>query len=81
MNTEPPLEYGNFLIVVGALPAPENRYFSVFSIHRRPVPGVIGESEVVHREGIKDGVVCETADEAKRDATVRAHEWINSHAE
>ncbi|WP_314435888.1 hypothetical protein [Massilia timonae] len=79
MNTEPPLEYGSFLIVVGALPAPENRYFSVFSIHRRPDAGAIGESELVHREGIKDGFICETAAEAKRDASVRAHEWIDSH--
>jgi len=81
MNTEPPQEYGNYLIVAGALPAPENRYFSVFSIHRRTDPGVIGESELVHRESIKDGFVCETADEAKRDASVRAHEWIDSHLE
>lgn len=71
-------EYAGYTVVVNALPAPGNRYYSVFSIHL-PSPRTIPEQvALVYQQGNEAGVICETADEAHQDATERAHAWIDA---
>jgi hypothetical protein len=79
MRGMPAHEYTGYTVVVNALPAPNNGYYSVFSIHLGS-PGVpLGQVALVYQEGIKANVLCETAQEAHEDATERAHAWIDAY--
>jgi hypothetical protein len=68
-----------YTVVVNALPAPNNRYYSVFSIHRGSPGTPLDQVALVYQEGNKAGVICETVDEAHQDAVARAHSWIDVH--
>ena len=75
----PAHEYMGYTVVVNALPAPNNRYYSVFSIHRHSPGMPVDQVALVYQEGHQASVICETADEAHQDAVERAHTWIDAH--
>ena len=81
MKAMPAYEYQGYTVVVNALPAPGNRYSSVFSVHRGSRSGGEGMRQlpVAYQEGHDAGVICETAEEAHQDAAARANEWIDEH--
>jgi hypothetical protein len=79
MRPMPTHEYGGYTIVANALPASENRYYSVFSIHRPTPNTLVIHAPVVYQEGINDGVTCDTAEQAHEDAFGRARMWIDAH--
>lgn len=76
MRPMPAHEYMGYTVVVNALPAPGNRYYSVFSVHRQGHNQPLSQVALAYQEGSKAGVICETAEEAHQDASERAHAWI-----
>lgn len=80
MREMPAHEYMGYTVVVNALPAPNNRYYSVFSVHLGSPGMPPTQVALVYQEGIKANVVCETAQEAHEDAAERAHAWIDAHS-
>lgn len=78
MRPMPTHEYGGYAIVTNALPAPGNRYYSVFSIHRPSPNTLVLQAPVVYQEGNSAGITCETAEQAQDDALERARAWIDA---
>jgi hypothetical protein len=79
VRTMPCHDYQGYTVVVNALPAPNDRYYSVFSIHRATNNAIPEQVALEYQEGNEAGVICQTADEAHQAATVRAHAWIDAH--
>jgi hypothetical protein len=75
----PAIKHNGYSIVVDAIPAPGNRYYSVFSIHKTSRDTHPEQIALVYREGPQTGVICETAAEAHDDAMHHARAWIESH--
>jgi hypothetical protein len=79
MHTMPSIDYMGYAIAVNALPAPGNRYYSVFVIRRHAPRGLGIQPPVAYQEGVTSGVTCETAELARQDAAERARTWIDTH--
>jgi hypothetical protein len=79
MRTMPSLDYMGYAVVVNALPAPGNSYYSVFEIHRHVANRLAVQAPASCQQGPSEGVICQTADLAYRDATERARAWIDAH--
>jgi hypothetical protein len=78
MRTMPAHEYKGYSVVVNALPGPNDKYYSVFSIHRSSPSSPADQVVLVHQEGRRAEVICETAGDAHHHATERAHAWIDA---
>lgn len=79
MRTMPSLDYMGYAVVLNALPAAENRYYSVFAIHRHVPNSLAVRVPAACQQGIEDGVICDTAELACQDARDRARNWIDAH--
>jgi hypothetical protein len=79
MHTMPSLDYMGYAVVVYALPAPNDRYYSVFTIRRHTSHTLAMQAPVSHQEGVRAAITCETADLARRRAAHRARAWIDAH--
>jgi hypothetical protein len=79
MRTMPGRVYGGYNVVANALPAPENRYYSAFSVHEYQPNVSVLHLPIVYQEGITEITICETAEQAHEDAFARAREWIDQH--
>lgn len=79
MRTMPSLDYMGYAVVLNALPAAENRYYSVFAIHRHVRNSLAARVPAACLQGIEDGVICDTAELAYQDARHRARNWIDAH--
>jgi hypothetical protein len=79
MHTMPSLDYMGYAVVVNALPAAENRYYSVFAIHRHVANSLAVQAPAACQQGIEDNVICDTTELAYQDARDRARNWIDAH--
>lgn len=79
MRTMPSLDYMGYAVVVNALPAAENRYYSVFAIYRHVPNSLAVQAPAARQQGIEDGVICDTTELAYQDARDRARNWIDAH--
>lgn len=79
MHTMPSLDYMGYAVVVNALPAAGNRYYSVFAIHRHVANSLAVQAPAACQQGIEDGVICDTSELAYQDARDRARNWIDAH--
>jgi hypothetical protein len=79
MRTMPSLDYMGYAVVVNALPAPGNCYYSVFAIHRHVANSLAAQKPAACQQGPGAGVICQTADLAYQDAIERARTWIDAH--
>jgi len=79
MRTMPSFDYKGYAVVVNALPAAENRYYSVFAIHRHVANSLAVQAPAACQQGIEDGVICDTTELAYQDARDRARHWIDAH--
>lgn len=79
MRTMPSLDYMGYAVVVNALPAPDDRYFSVFAIHRHVANSLAVQAQAACRQDPGAGVIFQTADLAYQDAAARARTWIDAH--
>jgi hypothetical protein len=79
MRTMPGHEYRGYNVVANALPAAQNRYYSVFSIHEYQPNVSVLHLPVVYQEGILENIICETAEQAHEAAFARAHAWIDAN--
>lgn len=79
MRTMPIHEYGGYTVVANALPAPNNRYYSTFSIHEYSPTVSVLKVPVIYQEGISANITAETAQQAHEDALERAIMWIDAH--
>lgn len=77
MRSMPTHEYGGYTVVANTIPAPENRFYSVFSIHRGQENILL--AGVVHQQGKEADFICETDEDALNAAVARAHEWIDAN--
>jgi hypothetical protein len=79
MRTMPSLDYKGYAVAVNALPAAENRYYSIFAIHRHVANSLALQTPAAWQQGIEDGVICDTTELAYQDARDRARNWIDAH--
>lgn len=73
------LDYMGYAVVVDAIPAPENCYYSVFSIHRHVPNSLAVQAAAACEQGLGAGVIHQTAHLACQDAAERARTWIDAH--
>jgi len=78
MRTMPSLDYKGYAVAVDALPAAENRYYSVFAIHRHVANSLALQAPAACQQGIEDDVICDTTELAYQDARDRARHWIDA---
>lgn len=57
MRTMPSLDYMGYAISVDALPAAQNRYYSVFAVHRHVANSLAVQAPAACQQGIEDGVI------------------------
>lgn len=79
MRTMPSLDYMGYAVVVNALPTAENRYYSVFAIHRHVSNSLAVQQPAACRQGVEEGVICDTTELAYQHARDRARDWIDAH--
>jgi hypothetical protein len=79
MRTMPSLDYMGYAISVDALPAAQNRYYSVFAVHRHVANSLAVQAPAACQQGIEDGVIFDTAQLAYQDGRDRARNWIDAH--
>jgi hypothetical protein len=79
VRTMPSLDYMGYAVVLNSLPAPGNRYYSVFSIHRHSTNSLATQLPAVYQEGRDANVICENAELAHEDASDRARAWIDAN--
>jgi hypothetical protein len=79
MRTMPSLDYMGYAVVVNAIPAPGNCYYSVFAIHRHVSNSLAVKTPAACEQGIGASVICHTAELAYEDAAERARYWIDAH--
>lgn len=79
MRTMPSMDYMGYAVVVNALPAPNNRFYSVFAIRRHARNSMLNEPPVAYQEGVSSAVTCPTMELALQSASDRARTWIDAH--
>lgn len=79
MHTMPSLDYMGYAVVVNAILAPGNFYYSVFAICRYVSNSLAVQAPAACEQGLGASVICHTADLAYEDAAERAHSWIDAH--
>lgn len=79
MHTMPSLDYMGYAVAVDAPPAPSNRYYSVFAIHRHAANTMTAQTVPACHQGIAEEAVFDTAELAYKNATERARTWIEAH--
>jgi hypothetical protein len=75
----PSLDYMGYAVVVDAIPAPGNYYYSVFAIHRHVPNSLAVQAPAACQQGLGASVICQTADLACQNAAERARAWIDAH--
>jgi hypothetical protein len=75
----PSLDYMGYAVIVNAIPAPGNCYYSVFAIHRHVPNSLAVQAPAACQQGLGAGVICQTADLACQEAAERARTWIDAH--
>jgi hypothetical protein len=75
----PSLDYMGYAVVVNAIPAPGNCYYSVFAIHRHVPNSLAVQAPAACEQGLGASVIRHTADLAYEDAAERARAWIDAH--
>jgi hypothetical protein len=79
MRAMPSSNYMGYAVVVNAIPAARNCYYSVFAIHRHVPNSLAVQAAAACEQGVGASVIRHTADLAYEDAAERARVWIHAH--
>lgn len=81
MGEDPTGDYKGHAIVAKALPAPGQKFYSVFTVHTAERTKNSDYFHLVHQEGKIDGIIFSTEADALDDARERAKAWIDTQAD